>query len=592
MPHVITQPCCSDASCVYACPVNCIHPTPDEPDFLTAEMLHIDPQACVDCGACVTACPVDAIVPEVKLEDDQRVFTQINADFYRVQRERPVLAPVQPAASVRGERGPLRVAIVGSGPSAMYAADELLTQPGVQVDVFDRLPVPHGLVRRGVAPDHQHTKRVTGLFDAISAQEGFRYYLGVEIGADITHDELLRSHHAVIYAVGASSDRRLGIEGEDLPGVASATDFVAWYNGDPDHAADTYDLAHHRAVIIGNGNVALDVARILTEDPDRLAATDIADPALRALRTSAIDEVVIVGRRGMAQSAFTVPEFAGLVRTPGVDVQVGPREDDGHDDRILDDAARAGLRDDALPHAVRHKLALLDNLALAHEGASRRISMRYLLSPTRILAGDDGTVRGVEFARGAFVDGTDRTEPTGETLRIDAGLVLTSIGYRGRPVPGVPFDQATGTIPNDEGRVLTSPPGDVPAGGTAGQGPGARPSPVPGAYVTGWAKRGPSGFIGTNKSCARETVHRLVDDFNAGRLGAPAQDAARFDAMVRARLPHVIDRDGWRAIDAAELRRGAAEGRVRGKIIDPGDAARVAAEATPPVHGLRRLIRR
>src|SRR5699024_7244412 len=187
MPHVITQPCCSDASCVYACPVNCIHPTPDEPDFLTAEMLHVDPAACVDCGACVTACPVDAILPESKLDEDQRVFTQINADFYREQRDRPVLAPVQPAAAIaQRPGGPLRVAIVGSGPSAMYAADELLTQPGVQVDVFDRLPVPHGLVRRGVAPDHQDTKRVTGLFDQISAQDGFRYYLGVSIGEDLT----------------------------------------------------------------------------------------------------------------------------------------------------------------------------------------------------------------------------------------------------------------------------------------------------------------------------------------------------------------------------------------------------------------------
>ncbi|WP_182346452.1 FAD-dependent oxidoreductase [Tomitella gaofuii] len=590
MPHVITQPCCSDASCVYACPVNCIHPTPDEPDFLTAEMLHIDPQACVDCGACVSACPVDAIVPESKLGDDERMFTQINADFYREQRERPVLAPVMPAASAvqRGD-GPLRVAIVGSGPSAMYAADELLTQPGVQVDVFDRLPVPHGLVRRGVAPDHQNTKRVTGLFDAISAQDGFRYYLGVSVGEDVTHDELLQSHHAVIYAVGASSDRRLGVPGEDLPGVTSATDFVAWYNGDPDHADDAYDLSGRRAVIIGNGNVALDVARILIADPDALAATDISDAALEALRGSGIEEVVIVGRRGAGQSAFTVPEFAGLIRTPGVDVAVGPAEPDGHDDRALDAATRSGLDDDALSHAVRHKLALLDNLGLAAAGARRRISMRYLLSPDRILAGDDGRVSGIKFARNRFRDGTDRVESTGESTTVAAGLVLTSIGYRGTPVPGVPFDDATGTIPNDEGRVLTSPPGDVPAGGTAGAGPGARPDAVPGTYVTGWAKRGPSGFIGTNKSCARETVGRLVDDYNAGRLPRPRMDAARFDAVVRSRRPDVIDRDGWRAIDAAERSRGTDEGRVRSKIVDPAEASAVASlSAAVPGRGGRR----
>ncbi|QDQ98491.1 FAD-dependent oxidoreductase [Tomitella fengzijianii] len=588
MPHVITQPCCSDASCVYACPVNCIHPTPDEPDFLTAEMLHIDPQACVDCGACVSACPVDAIVPESKLGDDERMFTQINADFYREQRERPVLAPVLPAAEVRSKGGPLRVAIVGSGPSAMYAADELLTQPGVQVDVFDRLPVPHGLVRRGVAPDHQNTKRVTGLFDSISAQDGFRYYLGVSIGEDLTHEELLQSHHAVVYAVGASSDRRLGVPGEDLPGVGSATDFVAWYNGDPDHADDSYDLSGRRAVIIGNGNVALDVARILTADPEELAGTDISDAALEALRGSGIEEVVIAGRRGTGQSAFTVPEFAGLIRTPGVDVAVGPAEPDGHDDRALDSATRAGLADDALPHAVRHKLALLDNLRLAAAGARRRISMRYLLSPTRIVAGDDGRVAGIEFARNRFRGETDRVEPTGESTTVAAGLVLTSIGYRGTPVPGVPFDDSTGTIPNDGGRVLTSPPGDVPAGGTAGAGPGARPDAVPGTYVTGWAKRGPSGFIGTNKSCARETVGRLVDDFNAGRLAPPRMDASRFDAVVRSRRPDVIDRDGWRAIDAAERARGTDEGRVRHKIVDPAEAAAVASAPAADGAGRRR----
>lgn len=593
MPHVITQPCCSDASCVFACPVNCIHPTPDEPDFLTAEMMHIDPQACVDCGACVSACPVDAIVPESKLSEDQKVFTQINADFYREQRDRPVLAPVLPAAALEDRRAPLRVAIVGSGPSAMYAADELLTQPGVQVDVLDRLPVPHGLVRRGVAPDHQRTKHMTGLLDAISAQEGFRYYLGVEVGRDVTHDELLDTHHVVIYAVGASSDRRLGVEGEELPGVASATDFVAWYNGDPDHAHDQYDLSGKRAVVIGNGNVALDVARVLAGGAERLSQTDISAEALNALRASGIEEVVVVGRRGMAQSAFTVPEFAGLVRTEGIEVAVGPREPDGHDDRILDHVARAGADSDDLPHTVRHKLALLGNLGLADQGAgpaapARRVSMRYLLGPVRILEGDDGRAAGVEFARNRYRGDSERVEPSGETLTIDASLVLTSIGYRGEPVAGVPFDDATGTIPNKEGRVLAAASGYGQAHSTA----------VPGTYVTGWVKRGPSGFIGTNKSCARETVRHVVEDYNAGRLSDPDGGADEFDALVRERRPRVIDRDGWRAIDDVERRRGAGAGRVREKITDPDDAARVAdpaARRVPAPGGfarVRRLLRR
>jgi ferredoxin--NADP+ reductase len=316
MPHVVTQSCCSDASCVFACPVNCIHPTPDEPDFLTAEMLHIDPTSCVDCGACVSACPVDAIVPKAKLTDAQLPFLTINADFYKQERPpRPLLAPVSPAPTVTKERQPLRVAIVGSGPSAMYAADELLTQPGVHVDVYDRLPQPHGLARLGVAPDHEKTRQVSRLFDQIAAQPGFEFHLGVEVGKDITHEDLLVDHHAVIYAVGASKDRELAVPGADLPGRTSATDFVAWYNGHPDHSHRRYDLSHKRAVVIGNGNVALDVARILTIDPERLVGTNVPTHVLQALRESNIEEVVVVGRRGVAQSAFTVPEFAGLLET-------------------------------------------------------------------------------------------------------------------------------------------------------------------------------------------------------------------------------------------------------------------------------------
>ena len=503
MPHVVTQSCCSDASCVYACPVNCIHPTPDEPDFLTAEMLHIDPQSCVDCGACVSACPVDAIVPQAKLTEAQLPFLTINADFYKQERPpRPILAPVTPAASVSRDRQPLRVAIVGSGPSAMYAADELLTQPGVSVDVYDRLPQPHGLARLGVAPDHQKTRQVSRLFETISAQEGFTYHLGVEVGKDVTHDELIDTHHAVIYAVGASSDRELGIPGAELPGRTSATDFVAWYNGHPDHAHRTFDLSHERAVVIGNGNVALDVARILTMDPDALAATDIAPHALEALRHSAIREVMVVGRRGVAQSAFTVPEFAGLLTVPDIDLTVDRSE------LALDPVTvrLAGTND--LPHAVAQKLQLLRHVdeSPEHIDGRKRITLRYLLSPTRILGTD--RVTGVEFERMGLTADTDdvvRSTATGEIETIDAGLVLTSIGYRGVALPGIPFDHAVGIIPNLGGRVLEE------VGG----------SPSTGTYVTGWIKRGPSGFIGTNKSCAQETVGHLVDDFNAGRLTDP-----------------------------------------------------------------------
>lgn len=490
MPHVVTQSCSSDASCVFACPVNCIHPTPDEPDFLTAEMLHIDPAACVDCGACVSACPVDAIVPQSKLLQSQERYLSINADFYREPRPRPILAPVLDPPAVVGERGVLRVAIVGSGPAAMYAAEELLTLRYVQVDMYERLSRPYGLVRGGVAPDHQKTKQVSSLFDHIADDPKFTMFLNVDVGKDISHEELAARHHAVIYAVGASSDRRLDIEGSELAGTA--TEFVAWYNGHPDFVNKQFDLSAKRAVIIGNGNVALDVARILTIDPERLAGTDISPSALAALRVSNIEEVVIVGRRGIAQSAFTVPEFAGLIDTPGIDVQVEPSAME------LDPATALAEEQSTLGHAVEQKLRLLREVAARTDNRQgKRITLRYLSTPTRILG--EGQPTAVEFARNILVAGA--AQPTGDTEVVDAGLVLSSIGYRGTPLAQLPFDETAGVVPNEAGRVT----------GTA----------AAGSYVTGWIKRGPTGFIGTNKSCAQETVHTLVDDFNKGLLPAP-----------------------------------------------------------------------
>ncbi|MEU2038023.1 FAD-dependent oxidoreductase [Nocardia niwae] len=508
MPYVVTQSCCSDASCVYACPVNCIHPTPDEPDFRTAEMLYVDPKACVDCGACATACPVDAIVSSKKLTAEQKPFIEINADFYRQARPRPLLARPVPAARIHTERTALRVAIVGSGPSAMYAADELLTQPDVSVTMFDRLPVPYGLARHGVAPDHDRTRKVGELFDVISAQPGFGSYLNVDVGAHVSHAELLDHFHAVIYAVGASSDRKLGIPGEGLAGTVSATDFVAWYNGHPDYADRVFDLSARRAVIVGNGNVALDVARLLTSDPATLAGTEIAPYALRALRESKVDEVVVLGRRGPLESAFTVPEFVGLL---GCDVDIV----------VEGELPELGAE---LPFHVEQKLRLLHSVRTRPVGERKRIVFRYLSAPTEILGTD--RVTGLEISRTELVtdpDGRVRAVATGQADRLDAGLVLTSVGYRGVAVPGVPFDERAAVVPNEEGRVLERPGGDV----------------VPGTYVTGWIKRGPTGFIGTNKSCAQETVRHLAADFNAGRLREPAESAADFDRLVRLRQPAV-----------------------------------------------------
>jgi ferredoxin/flavodoxin---NADP+ reductase len=558
MPHVITQSCCSDGSCVYSCPVNCIHPTPDEPGFGTAEMLHVDPVACVDCGACVAACPVGAIAPDTKLTAAQLPFIEINSSFYP---ERPVgeklpptskLARVVDAPTISPRRsGPLRVAVVGSGPAGMYAADELLTQRGVVVNVFERLPTPYGLVRAGVAPDHQMTKRVTRLFDRMSRDRDFHFYLNVEVGQHISHDELLEHHHAVVYALGASSDRRLDIPGFGVPGTCTATEVVAWYNAHPDFARLPVTLDHERVVIVGNGNVALDVARILTTDPDMLAGTDVSRIALGTLRDSKVREVVVAARRGPAQSAFTLPEMIGLVSTARVVL-------DAADHDLV--RADLGACTDAL---TRHKLELLSSLEVADSdvGGAPRIRFAYRLTPRRVLGGV--RAEGIEFV----MTGTD------ETRALDAGLVLSSIGYRGRPVTGLPFDEAAAVVPNRAGHVID------PDSGT----------PLRGCYVAGWIKRGPTGFIGTNKSCAQETVKALVEDYNRGLLADPPGTQAALGRLVRGRQPDVVDRAGWRVIDRAETERGEADGRPRNKFITVADMLAVAATVRPEPR-LRRLL--
>ncbi|TAM84450.1 MAG: 4Fe-4S dicluster domain-containing protein [Jatrophihabitans sp.] len=481
MSYVIAQSCCNDTSCVFACPVNCIHPTPDEPDFATAEMLYVDPSACVGCGACVTACPVGAIMPVEQLAPRLSAFAELNAAFYREPRDRPPLAPVVPApVAVTGR---FDVAIVGSGPAAMYAADEVLLQPGARVTVYERLAQPYGLARYGVAPDHRETRAITALFDRIAADPRFRLRTGVEVGRDLTHEELVRRYDAVIYAVGAATDRRLGVPGESLTGCVPATDFVAWYNGHPDAAGVRHDLSGDRAVVVGNGNVAIDVARILTADPRSLAATSVAPAALAALRASRIEEVVLLARRGPEHSAFTVPALIDLIATPGLQVVV-----DG------ELAGTDGVGAD--PFAAAHKLRLLRDLAPASSprDGRRRVVLRYGAAPRRILGED--RVTGVAC---------------GEQV-IDCGLVLTAIGYRGVPVPGLPFDEATGTVPHERGRV------------------------APGVYVAGWIERGPRGFLGTNRTCSRETVRRLLEDIGAGLIATHAEPGQRLRVGVLPRM--------------------------------------------------------
>ncbi|MFE5594738.1 FAD-dependent oxidoreductase [Streptomyces sp. NPDC056549] len=521
MPYVVTRSCCADASCVLACPVNCIHPAPGEPGFGQTEMLYVDPRTCVDCGACTSACPVDALKPHTRLTEAELPFLELNRAYYddHPHEDRTPMAVIPPQRRIPA--GELRVAVVGAGPAGLFAADELLRYPGVSVTVHDRLPTPYGLARAGVAPDHQDTKRVARLFRAVESQPGFSYRLNTEIGRDLRHEDLVRDFHAVVYAVGAATDRRLGIDGEDLPGSASATDFVAWYNGHPDHAADHYALDGERAVVIGNGNVALDVARILTADPDTLSRTDISDRALAALQASRVTEVVVLGRRGPAEAAFTLPELLALAALDGVDVLV----EAWPEDLPADDTPRTRV--------------LAELAARTPVPGRRRIVLRFRTRPTEIL-GDDRVT-------GLSVEGTGPRAGEGAGT-VEASLVLRAIGYRARPVPGLPFDRATGTVPHERGRV------------------------EPGVYVAGWIKRGPSGFIGTNRSCARETVSALLDDFEAGLLTAPADGGP-----VGSGHPEVVGLDGWRAIDGRECAEGERQGRPRVKLVDRSallDAAR------------------
>lgn len=501
MSHVITQACCGDASCVYACPVNCIHPTPEEPDFGIAEMLYIDPATCVDCGACVSACPVGAIFPSHRLPVGQERFAEVNAAQYQHPADWTARFPVDPSRRLPlapighphqlavDER--VSIGIVGSGPSAMYAADELLRQPQISVTMYERLDRPFGLVRFGVAPDHLNTRKVMRLFDDIARNPRLEILLNTEVGRDITLAELRSRHQGVIWAGGAPTDKPLTLPGIDHDGVSSATSFVGWYNGHPDFTDLDVDLSTERAVVVGNGNVALDVARILVADPESLAETSISQAALAELRRSNVREVVVMGRRGPLHAAFTLPEMIGLVDS-GVAVTVDPAD--------LDKASPAAHD---LDMTLRAKLDLLAECAARPAPKGRRIRLAFFSSPLEVIAGQDGRACGLRIGRNRPVidDAGVATgiETTGETSVLDAGLILTSVGYRGIAVPGLPFDDARGVIPNAEGRVLS----------------GA--DPVTGMYVTGWIKRGPSGFIGTNKTDSAETVSSLLADLESGR---------------------------------------------------------------------------
>jgi ferredoxin--NADP+ reductase len=515
---------------------------------MRTEMLHIDPQTCIDCGACVEACPVEAIKAEDELDDPELPFIELNADYFEQHPMQTGQLDVPKPLWRKADFSEMRVAIVGSGPAAFYAASELIALKGVQVDMFERLLTPYGLVRSGVAPDHPGTKAVTDIFRTLERRKNFRLHLGVQIGVDLTHEELLAHNHAVIYAVGASSDRRLGINGEDLPGSHTATEFVGWYNGHPDYAERTYDLSGERAVIVGNGNVALDVARILLTDPDDLDRTDIADHALEVLRTSNIREVVVLGRRGVAQAGYTNPEMMALRHLPGVDLVIDP------DEAQIDPVTQGILDSPETESSVKAKVSLARKVAdEGGRGATKRLVLRYLTSPTEISGTD--RVESVDVTRNALEltdSGAVVAVPTDTTETIETTLILRAVGYRGVPVPGVPFDDARGVISNNEGRVVTL----------------VDEEPIQGVYATGWVKRGPSGVIGTNKKCAADTVDLLLQDYVAGALADPPQDAESFADLVSERAPEVVDFAGWSLIDKAEKAAGKPRKRPRVKFVD------------------------
>ena len=432
----------------------------------------------------------------------------------------------------------IRVAVVGSGPAGFYAAGALLAseEPEVAVDLIDRLPTPWGLVRLGVAPDHPNIKAVSRAFEKIARHDRFRFFGNVELGRDVTHDELAERYHAVVYAVGAQTDRQLGIPGEELPGSWPATAFVAWYNGHPDFQGLEFDLSHERAVVIGNGNVALDVARMLALTPEELAPTDTTDAAIEAINAAGVREILVVGRRGPVQAAWTPVEVGELGELAGADVLVEPG------DLELDPASTAEL--EAAPPTVRRSVDHLREYAERDPaGKPRAIRLRFFRSPVAILG--DGRVEAIELVRNELVDG--RAIPTDETETIECGIVFRSVGYRGVPLPGVPFEDGSGTMPNDGGRVL-----------------GADGEHVRGVYCAGWIKRGPSGVIGTNKKDATETVELLLEDARAGSL--PPAGGEDLELLLAERGVACVLYAGWEAIDADERGRGEPSGRPRVKL--------------------------
>jgi ferredoxin--NADP+ reductase len=438
---------------------------------------------------------------------------------------------------------PLRIAVVGSGPAGFYAAAALLdAEAPIEVDMIERLPTPWGLVRLGVAPDHPKLKTVSRAFERIALKPGFRFFGNVEVGRDLSPVGLTRLYDAVVYAFGAQTDRRLGIPGEDLPGSWSATELVAWYNGHPDFQELEFDLNVERAIVIGNGNVALDVARMLALTPEELAPTDTTDPAIEAIGASAIREIVVVGRRGPAQASWTTQELKELGELAGADVAVDPAELE------LDPASEAALEHDS--NSKRNLEVLRDFAAREPTGKPVTVRLRFLTSPVAI-HGTDG-VESIELVRNRLEeqDGGLVAVATGEHETLECGLVFRSVGYRGVGLPELPFDERRGTIRNQRGRVVDDDGNHVAA-----------------TYCAGWIKRGPTGIIGTNKKDATETVAQLLEDLQEGRISHREEVTAdAVETFLAEQEVQAVMYPGWTSIDELERAAGEKLGRPRVKL--------------------------
>ena len=449
---------------------------------------------------------------------------------------------------------PLRVAIIGAGPAGFYAAERLFkeTELVIEVDLYDRLPTPFGLVRNGVAPDHQKIKSVTAAFDRIAGNPRFRFFGHVELGSDVSVDELKEHYHQILYSTGAQTDRPLGIPGAGLFGSHPATEFVAWYNGHPDYRDCEFDLSQERVAVVGVGNVAVDVARILCRTPDELLKTDIADYALEQLRASKVREVHILGRRGPAQAAFTAPEAKELGELADCDTIVPA------DEAALDPLSQASLA--GADRAELRKVEFIQELSRRQPaGKSKRLVLRFLVSPVELIGDENGRVKQMRLVRNVLYAtdaGSLRPKATDQFETLDVGLVFRSIGYRGVPLPGVPFHDSWGVIPNAGGRVLNADSRE----------------PLVGQYTAGWIKRGPTGVIGTNKPDAAETVEAMLADAREGKVLSPANaTAAAAEALVQSHNVRIVTYDDWRRLDALELSHGKEQGRPRVKFTRVDD---------------------